>query len=253
MNLIKDKNLKNVNFIQKDELFEELKPSYYSFGMNPLVMIRNLKSCDRNILKNVFLKYYSNLKNITNINIDLNYKCDTALLDNLISNMFYIIKNKNASDYNEIEYGIYSILHIMNKSKKRELNSLKTILFFNDEIKSYSNKSLIKIYKKTFNEYSSALSIITDENTYVKLLNKNIILEIKRNDIINEFKRRCNIAKICDIVDESNIYQGDGYFIPRFDLEDDIIVFFKNTPYTLSSFKKNKLLTRKKNGKICWK
>ena len=253
MDFVKHKNLKNFNLNQEKEFSTNIKPAFYSFGINVFVMIRNLKYSDRNLLKNLFSKHYSNLKNIKHIDNSLTSDDRLILLDNLISNMLYTIKNKNTPDYPEIMYGIYAVLYKMNKDKKRDLNLLKSLLFFNNEIKTYSNKKLINIYKKTYSEYSSALLVIEDKDTYIKLFNKNVILEIQRNDIINEFKRRCKIAKICEIVDKDNISQGDGYFIPKINLEDEIIVFFKDIPYTLSGFKKSKLSTKKNNGKICWK
>ena len=253
MNFVKHKNLENFNLNQEKEFSTNIKPVFYSFGINVFVMIRNLKYYERNLLQNLFSKHYSNLKNIKHIDISLTSDDGLILLDSLISNMLYTIKNKNTSDYPEIMYGIYTVLYKMNKHKKRDLNLLKRLLFFNNEIKTYSNKKLVKIYKKTYSEYSTALSMIEDKDTYSKFFNKNVILEIQRNDIVNEFKRRCKIAKICEIVDKNNISQGNGYFIPRINLEDEIIVFFKDVPYTLSGFKKSKLSTKKINGKICWK
>lgn len=253
MNFTKHKNQENFNLNQEKEFPTNIKPAFYSFGINVFVMIKKLKDYERNILKNLFSEYYSNSKNIKHLNYSLSYDDGIVLLDRLISNMLYMIKDKNIANSNEVKFGIYAILYKMNRCKKRDLNLLKNILFFNDEIKTYSNKKLIEIYKKTYREHSSALSIVENKDTYNKLFNKNMILEIKRIDIINEFKRRCKIAKICEIVDINNVSQGDGYFIPRINPEDEIIVFFKDIPYTLSGFKKNKLSTKKINGKICWK
>lgn len=253
MDSIKHKNLKNFNLNQEKELFTNVEPVFYSFDINVFVMIKNLKPYEKSAIKNMFLEYYSNLKNIEDIDNVCTSDDELILLDNLISNMLHLSRNKNMPNSIQTKYGIYVIMHHMNKYKRKDLKLLKSILFFNNEVKTYSNKKLLRIYNKTYKDYTSTLLMIENKDIYKKYFNNNIILEIKRADVISEFKRRCNIAKICEIVNENGTPQGDGYFIPRFNLDDDIIIFFKNVPYTLSGFKKSKLSTKKINGKICWK
>lgn len=249
MNIIQEKNFKP---LQPKEIID-LEPSFYSFGINGYVLLRNLKEHQRNIIKNIFSECYLNLKKIKNLDYNLIQDNSEVLIEHLISNLLYLSKGCNSKDYKKVIYGIYLIILKMKKTKANDFKLLKDILLFNDLIKKHSNKKLIRLYKKTYRDYNNSISLIENKDLYKNTFNQNIILETKRNDIVNEFKRRCKIAKICTLIDVHNEPKGDGYFIPRMDLDDDIVIFYKNTPYTLNDFKKTGLITKKLNGKICWK
>lgn len=48
-----------------------------------------------------------------------------------------------------------------------------------------------------------------------RVYNENLIHDIKRRDILNEFFRRSKVSKVCDLVNVNNVVQDKGYFIPK--------------------------------------
>lgn len=255
MDVIQEKNLKTFNLNELDTVLENIKPCTYCLGINAYVLIRRLNSSQRKIVQSIFNECKSYIEKVKEFKDYTKITKGVSYSDSLVSSLVCLATNMDidASPI-EVKYGICTLILAMQDNQKRELNSIKKILFFNIELKKYTNKKLINIYKKTIRDYSGISTLyLDDDKKYSIEFDRNEKLLIQRKDIIEEFKKRSYISKYCEIVDEYDIYKGHAYFIPKFSTDDIIVVFYKHIPYTISAFKKTKLHTKKKDDKIYWK
>ena len=255
MDIIQEKNLKTFDLNTLDTVLESIKPCTYCLGTNAYVLIRKLNSSQRRAVQLIFNECKSYIEKFKEFKDHIKIVKETSCSDTLISSLICLATNMDidASPI-EVKYGICSLILTMQDNQKKELNSIKKILFFNTELKKYTNKKLINAYRKTVKDYNGISTLyLGDDKKYSIEFNKNEKLLIQRKDIIEEFKRRSYISKYCEIVDEYDKYKGHAYFVPKFSTDDIIVVFYKHVPYTIPAFKKTKLHTKKKNGKIYWK
>lgn len=252
MNHIQNKNLKTFNLNEPSNIFSDVKPTFYSFSESIFTMLKELTPNQRNFAQSIFNECNTYVDKNINLNNITSIPYKNLHFEKLLSNIIYLVKYINIKDSESVKHGICHLICIMKKTRKREFKNIKKLLFFNVEIKKYTNHKLINAYKKTFKDFNKSLGLISNTSEYSLELDKNNILLVKRNDILKEFQRRTKLAKICEIIDKEGNIQGHGYFIPKTSDDDQIIIFFKEKPYTLKEFKKTKFNTKKKNGKICW-
>lgn len=239
---------KNAVNIKAKDNFEY---SFLCFDENVFIKFKALNNFQRDKAQNIFKECLSHIESTPELKkilktLDVDF-CSEKLLSNLIISS----SCKGYVDSVSLKNGIaLSILALM-KNRKRELNSLRDILFFNKEISNLTNKKLFDLYKKTLVNKSIAMSLL-DKKDYDRVYNENLIYDIKRRDILNEFSKRSKISKVCDLVNVNNVVQDKGYFIPKKEEDDIIIVLFKNEPYRLLDIKRKLLFTKKVDGKIFW-
>lgn len=244
----------NLVKLHKQDIFSaDISPAFYSFDINPYVMIKKLSFMQRKTFAYIVSTCHNLCEklDISHHGIALTKK--NELVDNLISNIMYIFKTGYSNDFNAVVKGICVTILRLKEIDHSYLSQLQDILSFDEIIKNLNNIDLLSSYKITFREYIKDSSVLYSEDCYKDITNNNLILEIKRQCILKELKDRCKYGKTCDILDRNNIYQGDGNFIPKKSSDDEMIILFKDMPYTLNGFKNTGLSTKKVNNKICWK
>lgn len=256
-NNIQNKNYDFLKDLKVDKAtFKDLKPCYYSYGKGTFGMINNLKRHERESIKILLSNFISRLHSFRKLNLKYNRVSFENTQENLISNLYFLIDKKadirENEEYLRAIFGIFVILSCTKRGSDKAYKLMRDILYFDKTVESYTNQRLLCVYKKTVKNYN-ALSLIENKTFYEEASITNSILDTKRKDILNEFNKRSRLAKICDIVDKNDNFKGIGYFIPKMIHENDkIIVIFNNEPYSLNDFKKNKLYTKKVNGRISW-
>lgn len=236
----------------KDDL-SNLKPIFYSFGTSIFILMERLKPYQRLFTQSLFERCMSFVDNNPDLRNYIHIQSNFSYSNSLVSNLIYLSNFPNIKDVESIEYGICASIIALQHNKKRELNSIKKSLFYDKELKNFSNKKILRIYKKTFKDFNKSLHLIENADKYSIEFDKNEKLVLKRNDIIQEFKRRSKMSRFCQVFDDNDKSQGYVYFIPKFSEDDNFIVFYKHIPYTMYEFKKKNLHVKRKDGKISWK
>lgn len=225
---------------------------FLSFNENVFTKFKSLTVSQRKKAQSIFkecLYYMDDIPELKKILKTLNFQ---SYSEKLLSNLIISSSHPNYIDSISLKHGICILLLSMQKNKKRELKLIKDILFFDIEVQKLTNKKLFELYRKTLKNKSVAISLL-DKEEYSKIYNENMILEIKRRDILNEFFRRSKVSKVCELVNSEDVSQGKAHFIPKTEQDDIIIVMYKNEPCRLCDIKKMKLFTKRVNGKIFWK
>ena len=251
MNYTKQFN-ENKNITGEYRTLTKNSPTFYSFGTCIFSLIKKLSPTQRNKLKNMFVKCHDYVKDNDYFEYEKEDVSKFSYSDSLISNLIYLINFPEIPDKRNVKLGACVSMSKLMINEKREFNKIKKSVFFDDELHSFSNKKLLRLYKKTLTDFNKSIHLINNNQEYSREFDKNERLSLKEHDILKEFKRRVKISKFCKVFDSNENPQGYVYFIPKIEEDDIFVALYKHEPYSIREFKKKNLHVKREDGNIRW-